>query len=623
MRAIARGRQLLVALLLATAGSAALAQPALAKGKPKPPPAERDDADDSDDDDTGTADRDDEGEDEDDGGDEPADDDRDPDEDDDRRPDQGFQVDEGDIDRTGDDDDDDSDDDEPVESEFEKDLFFVDKVDDRHTIDKTLVQGSFTSSSFFYKESGELLAGTPGTLGVSSASRVTRLFTDLRTQFAARHLGGGNWDVRLDGRLRYAADPANASTSDRGFDVRAQSGALGRNEADLREATLARIGETTTFVLGRQLVPELAATRVDGVRLTVTRSERLSLLGFAGLLPVRGSRSIGFDYPRVEDDAGAPAGRLLPMGGGLGAAYKTARAYGSAGAVVAVPGKGAKPRAFLTSAGYFRGSPQLDVYHYAVVDVVGDAGAALTNLSLGVDFRPKPRVRLAAQVNHVDTESLDIAARTVLSDRDAAGVVRNDIELRRVASNQARVGASIALGQLEQVEVSTAIAVRQRGEVELTDGTDTTTLAAAQSVEVWGQLLHRNIKGARVGLDLTKIAGIGDATFGRSSVLALRAFGSRDFKAGKGELELGLGYASASDDNMGTSCATVSECFGASEVATLSFNSAVYYRLAPSLFGFVMLDVSRATNTLNDGGTMTTDPAVLGVSGYLRLAYRY
>ncbi len=617
------GRRWLVALLLATAGSAALATPAAArtKRKPKPVPAEREKEPDeaapvADDEDV----EDDEDEDE------PRDrdDDRD-DDDDDRAPDQGFQVDEGDIDREGDGDLENDGDDDAVQSEFEKDLFYVDKIDDRVTIDKTLVQGSFTSSSFVYKESGGALPGTAGTLGVTSGSPASRMFTDLRAQFAARHVSGGNWDVRLDGRVRYAANPADASTGANTLDddVRAQSGGLGRNEADLRELSLARYGETTTFVLGRQLVPELAATRVDGVRLTVIRSERLSLLGFAGLMPVRGSRSIGFDYPLVEDAAGAAAGRLLPMGGGLGAAYRTLRTYGSFGAVVSVPGKDADPRAFVTSAGYFRGSPQLDVYHYAVIDIIGDAGAALTNLSLGVDYRPRPRVRLSANVNHVDTESLDIAARSLLSDRDAAGVVRNDIELKRVASNQARVGVSIALGQVEQIEVSTAISIRQRGEVALTDGTTTTTLLAAQSVEVWGQLVHRNLKGARVGLDLTKIAGIGDATFGRSSVLALRAFGSRDFKGGKGEAEVGLGYANASDDNIGTTCATVPECFGASEVSTVSLTGTVYYRLTPSVFGLVMLDVNRATNTLNDAGMATTDPAVLGLAGYLRLAYRY
>ena len=561
-----------------------------------------------------------------------GDEDEDPEEEDDeeepeRERSGGFKVDDGDIDREGDGDTDDDGDEDELVSEFEKDLFFVDKIDDRETIDQTLLQGSFTSSSFFYRESGGALPGNAGVEGVTSASRVTRLFTDLRAQLAARHLGGGNWDVRLDGRVRLTADPSNATVigdaDNFDFDVKSQSGALGRNEYDLRELTLARIGEKTTFVLGRQIVPELAATRVDGARLTLIRSEKLSLLGFAGLLPVRGSRSIGFDYPRVSDANGDPA-RLLPMGGGLGAAYSVPKAYGSFGAVVEAAGQGEPLRALLTSAGYFRSSPQLDAYHYAVIDVIGAAGFALTNLSLGIDYRPRPRIRLAAQVNHVDTETLDIVARKLLSDRDATGVVRNDVAIYRIASNEGRGAASVALGQLEQMEVSTALTVRQRGQVPLTDGTEVLeTLPAAQSLEVWGQFVHRRLVGSRVGVDVSKILGIGEATFARSSVLSLRAFAAREFMKGKAEAEVMIGYASAEDKAGGTSCATVVECFGASKTSTLGLTVTGYYRLSNSIFGLAMLDVNRMSGAVTTGGMTVSDPGTLGLAGYLRLAYRY
>jgi hypothetical protein len=604
LRGSKQGLALLLALLLGGAGAGV----AEARGR---------DADEADEDE---ADEDEGDEDVDD-----ADPDDDDDRDDDRPPDRGFQVDDSDIDREGDDDTEDDGDDEALVSEFEKDLFYVDKIDDRDTIDRTLLQGSFTSSSFFYRESGGALPGDAGTLGVSSASRVTRLFTDLRAQLAARHLGGGNWDVRLDGRVRLAADPSNASVRGNSapFDVRSQAGAFGRNEYDLREATIARLGEKTTFVLGRQIVPELAATRVDGARLTLIRSEKLSLLGFGGLLPVRGSRSIGFDYPKVTD-ADGNAGRLLPMGGGLGAAYAVPKAYGSFGVVSEVPGKGEALRTFLTSTGYFRGSPQLDAYHYAVIDVVGPAGFAITNLSLGVDYRPRPRIRIGAQVNHVDTETLDIIAQRWLSDRDATGAVRNDVEIYRIASNEGRGAVSVALGKVEEMEVSTALTVRQRGEVPLTDGTDTLeTLAASQSLEVWGQFVHRRLLGTRVGVDVSKILGLGEATFARSSVLSLRASAAREFMGGKAEGELILGYASASDDVVGTSCATVVECYGASQTSTLGVTLTGYYRLTDSLFGLAMLDVNRISSSVTDGTMTVADPGTLGLAGYLRLAYRY
>ena len=90
---------------------------------------------------------------------------------------------------------------------FERDRFFVDKVDSDRTAQGTLIQGSLTSTSFGYHETGGTLAapaGTaPGQVGaVPSASGFSRLFTDLRLQTDFRHIATSRWDARVDVRGR-------------------------------------------------------------------------------------------------------------------------------------------------------------------------------------------------------------------------------------------------------------------------------------------------------------------------------------------------------------------------------------------------------------------------------------
>ena len=68
--------------------------------------------------------------------------------------------------------------------------------------DKTLWQGSLTSSSFYYTESG--VDGTPYGPGEPPAngSPFARMWTELRAQLDGRHLKGGRWDARIDARVR-------------------------------------------------------------------------------------------------------------------------------------------------------------------------------------------------------------------------------------------------------------------------------------------------------------------------------------------------------------------------------------------------------------------------------------
>ena len=100
------------------------------------------------------------------------------------------------------------------ENVFERDRFFVDKTDSSKTARGTLVQGSITSTTFGYHESGAPLAAPdPETNPVPSASQFDRLFTDLRLQTDFRHISGGKWEARVDTRARLVNDPPRGDTA--------------------------------------------------------------------------------------------------------------------------------------------------------------------------------------------------------------------------------------------------------------------------------------------------------------------------------------------------------------------------------------------------------------------------
>jgi hypothetical protein len=160
----------------------------------------------------------------------------------------------------------------------EPDRFFADKPDgDR---DKSLWQGSLVLSSFGYAETSDQLE--LGLIEVPLASPYRRVWGEARLQLDGRHLKGGRWDARVDGRARYVASrPGDAS----GDPNRIQSGLLGANEYDVRELYLVRAGKRSDLFLGRLVIADLGALRVDGMRLDYAKNARWTYLGFLGLHP--------------------------------------------------------------------------------------------------------------------------------------------------------------------------------------------------------------------------------------------------------------------------------------------------------------------------------------------------
>ncbi|HEU0037318.1 MAG TPA: hypothetical protein VFQ53_42200 [Kofleriaceae bacterium] len=521
------------------------------------------------------------------------------------------------------------------ENVFEKDRFFVDKLDTDKTEKGTLVQGSLTSTSFGYRESGGTIA--PNDAGVPSASQFTRLFTDLRLQTDFRHIAGGRWEARVDVRGRFVADPGNTTP---GYtppnNSSSQSGFLGENELEVRELWIIRSGKRSDLFFGRQFVPDLAGVKFDGLRIDYASSEKITFLGFGGLYPIRGSRSITTDYepllsnPDPDDGTRASAGRFTGAGG-FGLAYRTQNAYGAVGGVALVPLQSEAPRIFGTATGYWRAGPKVDFYHFLVLDVVGSnaVNAGLTNLSAGANFKPDQRLRATLSVNRVDTETLNVQAQAFLADPEKnINIIQNEAFLIRVAQNQARASLSAGLGSLQRFEITVASAFRYRGEITLTAPVDmapqTVTLPPGKSVEVYGGITdRRSIADLRIGVDGAKIFKVGGDAYQRTQSTSFRGFLARELAEGRGEWEAEVAYATTEDDKAGAICLDVVSCYGAAKSSTISLGGQAFYRLNRDWFGMAGLFVNRQNIKSFQSTMVMEDPPITGLSGFLRIAYRF
>ena len=549
-------------------------------------------------------------------------------------------------------------------NEFEKDRFFVDKVDTEKTAKGTLIQGSLQSTSFLYTESGgnyERTLDTIGSSNGSNAARFSRLYTELRLQTDFRHISASRWDARIDARARVVNQPEQNTDMTMSPDGtfsddpnHVQSGFNGTNEYDVRELWLFRSGKRTDFFFGRQFVPDLGGVKFDGIRLDYAKSHKFTLIGFGGLYPVRGSRSLSTDYKELRTETGESAGRLVGTGG-FGAAYRTSNAYGAFGGVAMAPLKGGEqPRLFATSTGYWRYGSTLDIYHFALLDLYGSqtvdgttstkagAGVDFTNLSGGVNYKPSQRLRITGAYNRVDVDTLAVQAYAFLDQPDPMGTnVQNDTFFRRLATTSVRGGISAGLGEQQRFEISVGAAYRYRKTIRLPVPSDPNgvLLQGTRGVEVTGSIVdRRSIKGARIGIDVVRTFGLGDGTsdiaFMRSEVFAGRLSVSRDLANGHGEWEGEVAYSTAKDSASGTNCfagtTAIIQCYGSSKSAIISFGGTLNYRLNRDWFVLGSLFLTR--QTLESVGNVDpagpppmplADPSVTGLTGFGRIAYRF
>jgi hypothetical protein len=551
------------------------------------------------------------------------------------------------------------------ENEFERDRFYVDKVDSGKSDKGTLIQGSLAETTFLYMEGGGLLGANNGqTLNSinSSASPFTRLYTELRYQSDFRHIGGGIWDARIDARIRIVDQPdptngtgeGNITGAGQGTieELKTQSGLFGGNEYDLREAYFVRNGARSDIFIGRQWITDLGAVKIDGVRIDYASSKTWTILGFGGLYPLLGSRSLTTDYVNLQtvtpNGTLASEGNFVGAAGG-GAAYRTANAYGAVGGVALVPFQGEDPRIFATSNGYWRFGNQLDFYHYAVIDFVGSnaVNAGITNLSAGVNYKPSPRLRITGSYNRVDTQTLNVQAGAYLNSANTGNAaIDNTVYIQRIATDELRGSVAAGLGELQRFEITSSLTYRERPDVTLTSiagtmngvpATFTADLPAEQSVEAYASITdRRSIAGLRLGLDGLQTFGVGSTSYAHTNLFSVRLSAAHDIAGGRGDWEAEIAYTSTADDNRGQTCnygpagpgappnsIGLANCFGSSSATLLSIGGSVYYRLNRSWFGLASLFLTQDSVTGQQGPTIVTDAPVTGFTGFLRVAYRF
>lgn len=465
-----------------------------------------------------------------------------------------------------------------------------------------------TLSSFLFRETGA--AGDPVVMDgapVQSASPVRRYFGDLRAELT----DGG---FELDARVRQ-------TTSER-----YQSGAGAGSEYEIRTLRL-RVGSpTTSLYVGRQFVDAVGATKIDGVALVRKLTKTWSGTLFAGAFPALGSRSLDTDYPEIDGKSA-----LVPVTGGLGVSYAAGTFHGSlgGGAVYAMQDvEGATSseasRVFVTANGYARPARWLDVYHFALADVAGNAGANLTNGSLGITAHATQALQVSASLNHVSADLLQIAARNTVEDPDpnAMGIVQNNIAIVRVSQDLVRGGASLALAR-QRFEVSMSAGLRRRPAVEvpLADGTSV-EFQETKNADVSMTILdRRSIAKLRASATATVFYPLGDDGPNRSRGSMVRLAAGRTFAGERGEVEADVMVERFRDVTGGGMCTTsmdVFACYGASKVTAGQVGALASWRVGREWL--VLVDSHVGARSVS--GTVDT-PRAYSITAFARLSWRY
>lgn len=475
-----------------------------------------------------------------------------------------------------------------------------------------------TLSTFLYRETGD--AAPPLVdMGaeVPSASPVRRYFGDLRIELT----DGG---FELDGRVRQTASE------------RYQSGATGDSEYELRSLRLRAGTSTTSLIVGRQFIDAAGATKIDGVAVERALTAKLRATLFGGAFPQLGSRSLDTDYPEIRLEDGSEGSPLIPITGGLGAAYTGERAHGSLGLVAvhvmqdvpaATPEESS--RVFLTANGYARPARMLDIYHFALLDVAGASGVNLTNGSLGINAQPASDLQLSLALHHVSTDILQIAARNVLTDPDptAIGIVQNNIAVIRVSQDLVRTGASLALAR-SRFELSTTAGVRRRPalDVALADG-GTVAFPEARSADLTMAITdRRSLAKLRVTASATLTYPLGDNLPNRARGTVARLSAGRVFFDNRGEVEADVMVERFRDLSGGGMCSTSLDpftCYGASSTTAAQAGALASWRVAREWLLLADAHVGvRSVSSTSITGTVDY-PAAYSLTAFLRAQWRY
>jgi hypothetical protein len=332
---------------------------------------------------------------------------------------------------------------------------------------------------------GMYLAEQDNGSGVANVSSPLQLaFGDLRIVMDARRLPG-KFELHLDGRVRVtgqfsedAATIGTGQTTARGY--------LGGREYEIRQAWVARRGEKIDFGIGRLVVAEADAMKIDGVRLWWRMVKHWDVSAYAGAYPDPYSRSVTSDY-LTGDPGNLNLRGVFAFAGGVDTTYTYDRVWGAVSVNAAYlggkddggPFNPANPagkvqdenvRAFMTWTSFERFTSWLDVYHDLVLDFAGAAGVQLTRLDIFANLRAPKYFSLRLGYDHMSALAIETYLTRLLANRVdfLAGTIENNLVINRTARDEGRANLDFTIAK---VSIWAEGRVRHRALVDTKDDT--------------------------------------------------------------------------------------------------------------------------------------------------------
>ncbi|HWE27413.1 MAG TPA: hypothetical protein VHB97_05390 [Polyangia bacterium] len=436
-------------------------------------------------------------------------------------------------------------------------------------------------------------------------------YGDLRAIIDGRRLPG-NFDLHLDGRVRISGN-FSTDAATQGADQIISRGYLGGREYEVRQAFVRRRGETVDFALGRMIVAEADALKLDGLRLWWRMAKHWDASLYAGTYPDPYSRSLTTDY-----------GGGFTFVGGADATYTYDKIWGSFSVNSAYLGGnddgGAldpnapagtphteTPRTWMTWTDYVRLASWLDVFSDVVFDATGAAGAQLTRLDVLATIRAGKHLTLHAGYDHLSAFAIEMYVTRLLQDRVnyLAGTIENNLIVQRTARDEVRGDADLSFGKFSLFADGR---YRKRALVTLSEdpqfqGVNGQMIAPGMAYDLTAGLRDRgSLAGIRFGLWFTYLSDYRS----KSSIFGFD-FG-RSFFDERLSIDLSFLYANTNDAlanqptttpcNGGTvgSLASVNQgCYGTR--AGAEYETGLTVSWAPSLHWFLFVDYRLVADT--------------------------
>lgn len=335
-------------------------------------------------------------------------------------------------------------------------------------------------------------------------------YGELRAIIDGRRLPG-SFDLHLDGRVRMSGQ-FSTDAATQGADQIVARGYLGGREYEVREAWTRRRGEKWDFGLGRMIVAEADALRLDGARLWWRMAKHWDASLYAGAYPDPFSRSLTSDYV---------AG--FAFAGGADATYTYDKIWGSFSANGAylggkddggpldpgqlsmgtmAPGnpKRETPRTWVTWTDYVRLVSWLDLFTDVVVDATGAAGVQLTRLDALATVRAGKHVTFHAGYDHLSAFAIEMWLTRLLQSRldHQAMTIENNMIVERTARDEVRGDVDVSWGK---ASVYADGRFRKRAVVSLKDDPQFVSMAGKQVAPgmAWDVTLGLRDRGTLAG----------------------------------------------------------------------------------------------------------------------------